>query len=117
MKAIRLLNDVNGNSYFEVGTLPEYHKIEVEYFNIQTKIEPYQQHQHKAPRYQFVVTLKGKLEFTTSEGKTFIIEPRIILIAKDTHGEGHSWKIIEGDEWQRIYLVPNQNQLDNFIAD
>lgn len=97
--------------------MTEYHKIEVEYFNIQTKIETYQQHQHTAPRYQFVITLKGKLEFTTSEGNTFIIEPGIILIAKDTHGEGHSWKIIEGDSWERIYIVPSQNALDHFVKD
>jgi len=117
MKAIRLLNDVLGNSYFEVGTLPEYYKIEAEFFNIQTKIQPWQQEQHTAPRYQFVVTLKGKLEFTTSEGKSFIIEPGVILIAKDTEGEGHSWKIIEGEYWERIYIVPNQNDLDCFIQD
>ncbi len=117
MKAIRLLHDVNGNSYFEKGTLPEYHKIEAEYFNIQTKIEPYQQRQHTAPRYQFVVTLKGKLEFTTSEGDSFIIEPGIILIAKDTEGEGHSWKIIDGEIWERIYIVPKQEALDHFVKD
>jgi quercetin dioxygenase-like cupin family protein len=117
MKAIRLLNDDEGNSYFEKGTLPEYHRIEAEYFNIQTNIEPYQQQQHTAPRYQFVVTLKGKLEFTTSDGNAFIIEPGIILIAKDTEGKGHSWKIIEGENWERIYIVPNQDALDHFIAD
>jgi len=117
MIAIRLLNDDNGNSYFEKGTLPEYFKIEVEYFNIQTQIESYQQHQHTAPRYQFVVTLKGKLEFTTSDGNSFIIEPGIILIAKDTEGDGHSWKIIEGKNWERIYIVPNQDALDHFVND
>jgi quercetin dioxygenase-like cupin family protein len=117
MKAIRLLNDVHGNSYFEKGTLPEYHKIAVDYFNIQTKVEPYQQIQHTAPRYQFVVTIKGKLKFTTSEGESFIIEPGIILIAKDTEGEGHSWELIEGEVWERIYIVPTQNDLDYFIED
>ena len=117
MKAFRLLNDEKGNSYFEKGTLPEYYKIEVEYFNIQTKIEPYQQHQHTAPRYQFVITLKGKLEFTTSDEKQFIIEPGIILIAEDTEGKGHSWKIIEGNSWERIYIVPNQTAFDHFELD
>ena len=115
MKAIRLLNDDQGNSYFEKGTLPEYTKIEAEYFNIQTKIEPYQQQQHTAPRYQFVITVKGKLEFTTSDGNSFIIEPGIILIAKDTEGKGHSWKIIEGKKWERIYIVPNQDAFDHFV--
>ena len=117
MKAIRLLNDENGDSYFETGTLPQYAKIEVDYFDIQTKIDPYQQRQHTAPRYQYVITLKGKLEFTTSNGKQFIIEPGIILIAKDTKGKGHSWRIIEGENWERIYIVPNQDALDNFVKD
>jgi quercetin dioxygenase-like cupin family protein len=117
MRAIRLLHDTNGNSYFETGTLPEYHKINAEYFNIQTKVEPYQQVQHTAPRYQFVVTLKGKLQFTTSDGKQFILEPGIILIAKDTEGKGHSWKILEGEKWERIYIVPIKNALDHFVID
>ena len=117
MKAIRLLNDAAGNSFFEIGTLPEYYKIETNYFDIQTKIEPYQQRQHTAPRYQYVITLKGKLEFTTSDGKQFILEPGIILIAEDTFGKGHSWKIIEGESWERIYIVPNQDALDHFVND
>ena len=116
MRAIRLLNDENGNSYFEKGTLPEYENIKSEYFNIQTKIEPYQKVQHAAPRYQYVVTLKGKLQFTTSDGKQFILKPGIILIAKDIEGEGHSWEIIKGKNWERIYIVPNPDADDKFIV-
>jgi quercetin dioxygenase-like cupin family protein len=117
MRAFRIQNDSLGNSYFEVGTLPEYVSIESERFIIQTKIEAYQKSQHPAPREQYVVTLKGKLRFTTSDGNQFILEPGIILVAKDIHGEGHSWELIEGDDWQRIYIVPNQNSEDAFIAD
>ncbi|MBC7524245.1 MAG: hypothetical protein H7239_07390 [Flavobacterium sp.] len=117
MKAFRIQNDKNGNSYFEEGTLPEYFDFHSERFIIQTKIEEYQKHQHQAPRYQYVITLKGKLKFTTSDDKHFIIEPGILLIAKDTAGEGHSWEIIDGNEWHRIYIVPNQNAPDGFIPD
>lgn len=115
MRAIRLQNDSLGNSYFEEGFLPEYESIPCERFVIQTKIEEYQKHQHPAPREQYVVTLKGKLRFTTSDGKHFIIEPGIILVAKDIHGEGHSWELIEGDEWHRIYVIPNHNDEDAFV--
>lgn len=115
MRAFRIKNDSLGKSFFEEGTLPQYFNIQCEWFNIQTKIEEYQKHQHKAPRYQYVVTLKGKLCFTTSDGKQFILEPGIILIAEDTQGEGHSWEIIEGEEWQRIYIIPNPNAIDEFI--
>ncbi len=115
MKAFKLQNDKNGNSYFEEGTLPEYLDFNSERFNIQTKIEEYQKRKHTAPRYQYVITLKGKLKFTTSDGKSFIIEPGIILIAKDTVGEGHSWEIIDGNEWHRIYIIPTENTPDGFI--
>lgn len=115
MKAFRIKNDNFGKSFFEEGTLPEYFNINSDYFNIQSKVEEYQKSQHVAPRYQYVVTLKGKLQFTTSDGKQFILEPGIILIAEDTVGEGHSWKLIEGDEWLRIYIVPNPLMNDEFI--
>ena len=115
MKAIRLLSDENGDSYFEKGTLPEYENIKAEYFNIQTEIEPYQKRQHAAPRYQYVITLKGKLKFTTSDGKQFTLKPGIILIAKDVKGEGHSWEIIKGKKWERIYIVPNSEADDKFV--
>lgn len=116
MRTFRIQNDTLGNSYFEEGILPEYYSINCERFVIQTKIEEYQRHQHPAPREQYVVTLKGKLRFTTSDGKQFILEPGIILLAKDIHGEGHSWELIEGDEWHRIYIIPNQNEADVFVV-
>ncbi|WP_264521741.1 hypothetical protein [Flavobacterium sp. N1994] len=116
MRAFRLLNDSVGNSYFEEGVLPEYLSIPSERFIIQTKIEEYQKHQHPAPRVQYVVTLKGKLRFTTSDGKQFILEPGIILVAKDIHGEGHSWEIIEGEEWHRIYIIPDEKEDDKFVS-
>ncbi len=117
MRAYRIQNDSLGNSYFEVGTLPEYFSIASERFVIETKIQEYQKYQHPAPRFQYVVTLKGKLRFTTSDRKQFILEPGIILVAKDIHGEGHSWEIIEGEEWHRIYIIPNQNAEDAFVVD
>ena len=116
MRAFRIQNDSLGNSYFEEGNLPEYVSIKSERFIIQTKIEEYQKHQHPAPREQYVITVKGKLRFTTSDQRQFIIEPGIILIAKDIHGDGHSWELLEGDEWYRIYIVPEQNSDDAFVA-
>ena len=117
MRAYRIKNDSHGKSYFEKGTLPEGFDLNAERFFLKTEIETYQKSQHPAPRYQYVVTLKGQLEFTTSDGKSFIIEPGIILIAEDTQGEGHSWKILDGEEWHRIYIVPNPKADDGFIID
>ena len=115
MKAYRIKHDDLGKSYFEEGVLPEHFDLNAERFFIMTAIEDYQRLQHRAPRYQYVVTLKGKLRFTTSDNKSFIIEPGILLIAEDTEGEGHSWELQEGTVWERIYIVPNPDAEDGFI--
>ncbi|MDI1257372.1 MAG: hypothetical protein PSV16_14860 [Flavobacterium sp.] len=116
MRAYRIRHNEFGKSYFEEGTLPEHFDLNAKRFFLMTAIEDYQRLQHQAPRYQYVVTLKGKLRFTTSDAKSFIVEPGILLIAEDTQGEGHSWELIDGTEWHRIYIVPDQDAPDGFRA-
>jgi DNA-binding NarL/FixJ family response regulator len=48
---------------------------------------------HNAPATQFVITLSGILEFATRSGETFTINPGEILIALDTTGTGHKWRL------------------------
>src|SRR3954452_7245793 len=50
---------------------------------------------HQAPTRQFVMTLAGTLEFKTASGATFAIHPGDILLAEDTTGSGHSWRLID----------------------
>jgi len=114
MKAFKLININDTDSSFIEGTICEVNHIEVDYFFIQTKFEAYQFSAHPAPRYQFVITLKGKLKFTVTNGDTFIIEPGVVLIAKDLKGIGHTWEIIDGNEWERIYIVPKPDGEDCF---
>ncbi|SNR39611.1 cupin domain-containing protein [Hymenobacter mucosus] len=102
--AIRLFNTADGSCTFEVGTLPTGTPLHVSYFEGQNAIFDYQKKLHPAPRTQYVVTLRGKLRFTVSNGDTFILEPGIILLAEDTQGPGHYWDLIEGDTWERLYL-------------
>jgi quercetin dioxygenase-like cupin family protein len=115
MKAFKLINTPDNKSDFEVGSIPEMEHIDAAHFFAQTTTGV-QFSLHPAPRYQFVVTLKGKLKFTVSSGQSFIIEPGIILVAKDTEGEGHSWEILDGDQWHRVYIVPHANAEDHFIV-
>ena len=117
MKAFKLINTKNNLCAFEEGTLPELTQISSTYFFLQKEIENYELHPHPAPRYQFVVTLKGKLKFTVSDGSSFIIEPGVILIAKDLEGPGHTWELLEGITWERIYIVLPENTPDHFIID
>lgn len=117
LKAVRLINIEGGKCAFQIGRIPVRQHINVNQFFAQTEVDAYEMVPHPAPRRQYVITLKGRLEFKVSSGETFIVEPGIVLIAADTIGEGHSWKLIEGEEWQRLYLPLDKDANDFFIAD
>jgi quercetin dioxygenase-like cupin family protein len=60
---------------------------------------------HTAPARQFVITLSGTLDFVTREEKHFILNPGILLLAEDTAGGGHSWRLVGNEPWRRLYVV------------
>lgn len=59
---------------------------------------------HRAPCEQFVITLSGTLEFVTRDGETFTLRPGDILLASDTTGTGHRWRLIDDQPWRRLYV-------------
>ena len=59
---------------------------------------------HRAPCNQYVITLSGTLEFTTRDGETFILRPGDVLLASDTSGTGHRWRLIDDQPWRRLYV-------------
>ncbi|MBC6109852.1 hypothetical protein ACFOG5_08260 [Pedobacter fastidiosus] len=117
LKAIRLINIEDGKCDFEIGKIPVRQHINVNYFFAQTEVDAYEKVPHPAPRRQYVITLKGKLRFKVSNGNTFIIEPGTILIANDTMGSGHTWEILDGDEWERLYIPLETDADDYFVLD
>jgi quercetin dioxygenase-like cupin family protein len=60
---------------------------------------------HTAPHSQYVVTLTGTLEFVTRDGETFTLRPGEVLLAEDTTGTGHRWRLVGGDAWRRLYVT------------
>jgi len=60
---------------------------------------------HDAPARQFVITLSGTLRFQTKSGSDFTIRPGDVLLAEDTTGSGHSWKLVGTDPWRRAYVL------------
>jgi len=60
---------------------------------------------HTAPVRQLVITLSGTLDFQTREGEHFLIRPGEILLAEDTAGSGHSWRLTDDQPWRRVYVV------------
>lgn len=116
MKAYKLVNINETDCGFLEGSVPEDAHIPVTHFFPQTHFDKYQLSAHPAPRYQYVVTLKGKLRFTVTNGQSFGIEPGVLLIADDLKGRGHTWEILDGDIWERIYIVLPPSGDDHFIA-
>jgi len=60
---------------------------------------------HTAPVRQLVITLSGTLDFQTRAKQHFTLKPGIVLLAEDTVGGGHSWRLIDAEPWRRIYVV------------
>lgn len=59
---------------------------------------------HVAPHRQLVVTLAGTLDFVTRDGESFTLGPGDLLLAEDTAGSGHRWRLRGGDPWRRVYV-------------
>lgn len=115
--AIRLVSNPDGTSTFEIGKIPTLKRMNTTAFWVSTMTEEWEKKVHTAPRRQYVVTLKGKILFKVSNGSTFLIEPGIILLAEDVEGEGHSWEIADGQQWERLYIPIAENAADFFIQD
>jgi quercetin dioxygenase-like cupin family protein len=60
---------------------------------------------HDAPARQFVITLSGTLDFQTRNEEHFTIRPGDILLAEDTTGGGHSWRLVDNEPWRRVYVI------------
>jgi quercetin dioxygenase-like cupin family protein len=71
---------------------------------------------HTAPVRQLVVTLSGTLDFQTRDGEHFLLHPGDILLAEDTVGSGHSWKLTDDSSWRRAYVVLQPNAAVPFRA-
>jgi quercetin dioxygenase-like cupin family protein len=60
---------------------------------------------HPAPERQYVVTLSGTLEFETRDGQRFVLGPGDVLLADDTAGGGHRWRLVDDQPWRRVYIT------------
>ena len=60
---------------------------------------------HTAPVRQLVITLSGVLDFETRANQHFTLKPGVILLAEDTAGGGHAWRLTDAEPWRRVYVV------------
>jgi quercetin dioxygenase-like cupin family protein len=117
IKAYQLYTDTDGHSYFKTGNVSEAVITQAESIRFQESPPGSVYDWHPAPTMQFVINLRGTLEFTTFKGETFTLKPGEVLIAQDTTGTGHKWRLLDSDPWQRAYVVFDQSTDINFVPD
>lgn len=114
IRCVRIWTGDDGHSLFEDGTidLPKGERGDVLSGIVEATSISFRETEpggsfspHRAPTRQYVVTLAGTLEFKTATGATFIIRPGDVLLAEDTTGSGHSWRLIDEQPWRRAYVV------------
>jgi quercetin dioxygenase-like cupin family protein len=114
IRCIRLWTGDDKNSYFEEGVIelePGQRgdwlsgKVDATTISFQETASGGAFAWHTAPVRQLVITLSGTLDFQTREGEHFLLHPGNILLAEDTVGSGHSWKLTDDSSWRRAYLV------------
>lgn len=72
---------------------------------------------HTAPVRQLVVTLCGTPRFSTRGGEQFTLRPGDVLLAEDTVGSGHQWRLEGTDPWRRMYVVLAPDAEVPFVGD
>ena len=114
IRCVRIWTGDDGNSFFEEGTidLPNGDRGDVLSGNVPASSISFRETKsggtfapHDAPTRQLVITLAGTLEFKTASGATFLIHPGDILLAEDTAGSGHSWRLTDDQPWRRAYVI------------
>ena len=115
LHAFKLLTGPDNASHVLEGSIAEGDLTDV--LTVQVKETPAHStfDWHDAPTLQYVITLSGTLEFTTRDGETFILRPGDVLVAEDTIGSGHKWRLIDDQPWRRVYVVLKPGARDLFV--
>jgi hypothetical protein len=115
IKAYKLITGEDGHSHVSVGKVLDDYLTDAKSIRFKETAAHSSYDWHTAPTIQYVITLSGILEFTLHSGETFVVEPGEILIAMDTTGSGHRWKLIDDQPWKRAYITFNENKEINFV--
>lgn len=126
IRCVRLFTDDSGQSDFEIWRLQMTSAGDNEYQSLIAAARSISFREtssggsfdwHNAPTYQYVVTLKGVLEFETRTGKRFELRAGDVLLAEDITGGGHRWHLVDGNPWVRAYVALADDVEAAFIAD
>lgn len=105
IKAYLLFTGDNGHSHIKTGSVTENFSTKAVWIKFKETEAGSSYDWHTAPTTQFVLTLTGTLEFTVFSGEKFILKAGEVLLAMDTTGSGHTWKMLGDEPWKRAYVV------------
>jgi quercetin dioxygenase-like cupin family protein len=114
IRLVRLFVGDDGQSHFTVGDVPWTAAGAVDAISAKEAVAEIsfeetapgsQLDWHNAPCRQYVITLSGTLRFETRLGETFTLAPGDILLAEDTAGGGHRWRLTDASPWRRVYVT------------
>jgi quercetin dioxygenase-like cupin family protein len=114
IKAYLLYSGEDGHSHVKEGFLEENIMSEVKTISVKESSAGATFSWHNAPTTQYVICLSGVLEFATFTDEVFHLHPGEILIAMDTTGSGHTWKLVGKEPWRRAYVTFNNDTKFNF---
>ncbi|AMM51860.1 hypothetical protein TH61_12685 [Rufibacter sp. DG15C] len=117
IKAYKLYTDADGNSRVATGYVPDRKNLDTYQLEFKETPSPASYDWHTAPFLQYVLTLTGTLEFTTSTGEVFIIQPGDVLLAADLTGKGHKWRLLDEHPWKRAYVRLRNLEDASFMED
>lgn len=115
IKAYKIFTGADGHTHIAKGYVDENYPAKVEFVSFKESPPHSSYDWHTAPVIQYVITLSGTLEFETISGETFILKPGEILIALDTTGSGHKWKLVDNEPWRRVYVTFLNFEEANFV--
>jgi quercetin dioxygenase-like cupin family protein len=106
IRLVRLFTDDDGQSHFTDGQIELDSEVDgAATVSFEESASGSSLSWHNAPERQYVVTLSGTLEFETRLGERFTIAPGDVLLAEDTTGGGHRWRLLDDQPWQRVYVA------------
>lgn len=117
IKAYQLYTGADGHSHVQPGYVTEHFLTEAVSITFKESPPHSSFDWHNAPVEQYVIALSGTLQFETRTGESFILKPGEVLIALDTTGTAHQWKLIDDAPWKRAYVVLKDNSAFNFVPD
>ena len=117
IRAYRLYTGSDGNSHVVTGSVNGGKLVEAESILFKETPAHSSLDWHTAPHHQYVIILAGILEFTTTGGETFTINPGEVLVATDQTGTGHRWRLVNDEPWRRAYVIFKEGADPHFIPD